>query len=191
MSNCKITALICEENPFVDYFQPLLYDKEKISISTFGYSADMILPPALCDKYTTDDIQAYSPRVSRWCLLMFLVESFKSTEAHVRSQCFIDEEEFPNLELVPYNRFCQMLGWTEINNLLNDYFWGSDDKVGKDSDYIVNNYIPNLKRAFKCNQYTMFRYLNEPFEYSLNVVTLKDGRFPNGGMNIKISSDVI
>lgn len=191
MNDSKITALICDANPFVDYFQPLLYDKSKIENVSIGYNAEMLLPEMLFTQYTTDDIQAYSPRVSRWCLLMFLVESFKITENHVRTQCYIDDEEFPDLELVPYNKFCRMLGYTEINGLLGDYFWGSDNNEGKDSKYVADNYIPRLKTAFNRNMNSLYYSSDEPFEYSLDVVLLKDHRFPNGGMTIKISSDII
>lgn len=175
-------SMFCDDNPFVDYFQPLIYDKRKIYTITVGYTSDMI-----CPGKSTKDVQSYDPRTSRWCLLMFLVEAFKITEANVRKQCFIDEEDFPDLDLVPYNRFCQMLGWTEINSLLNDYFW---DNEPNDPEYIVKKYIPNLKRAFKKNMNVMFKCIDDAFEYSLNVINLKDHRFPDGGMTIKVSSEI-
>lgn len=187
MNEHKITAMMCDDNPFVDYFKPLLYHKEPIATVIIGYNEEMIFPENL-QGLTCKDVQSYDPRISRWCLLMFLVESFKITEEHVRRQCYIDEEDFPDLDLVPYNKFCRMLGYSEINGLLNDYFWGSDTN-GKDSDYIVKTYIPDLKRAFKKNMNVMFQCCDDAFEYSINVITLKDHRYPDGGMTIKISSD--
>ena len=182
--NCKtVTSMLCDDNPFVDYFKPLMYTKDKIQTITMGYNSDMI-----CPGKSTFDVQSYDPRTCRWCLLMFLVEAFEITEKHVRSQCYIDEEDFPDLDLVPYMRFCQMLGWTEINKLLDSYFWGGTNPA--DPEFIIKNYIPNLSRAFKKNMNMMFKCINDDFEYTIEVMHLPNGRYPNGGMTITIASDI-
>ena len=182
MDASTVTAILCGDNPFIDYFSPLMYSKDKIKLTNIGYNSDMI-----CPGKPTFDVQSYDPRTARWCLLMFLVESFKITEKHVRSQCYIDEDEFPNLDMVPYMRFCQMLGWNEVHALLDDYFW---DNENNDPEYIKENYIPGLKRAFKFLMNVMFKRTDESFKYSLDIVLLKDHRYLNGVITLDISSDI-